>query len=107
MYSLQKNIKKIRNEFDLDELSRNQKISVQDSGVCDILNLIKESKNMEDIKNIKYRDAPLGYSIVSSFVSTNRTTEINKKYALMAGFCGLTLQEAAQIVSLMAAQAQR
>lgn len=44
---------------------------------------------------------------VSADINKLSTAEINRKYALLAGFCGLTLQEAAQIVSLMAARAQQ
>lgn len=34
-------------------------------------------------------------------------SEITRKHAFMAGFCGLTLNEAAQVVAAMAAQAQK
>lgn len=70
----------IKKNFGLNQLSidknknKNQINTIQSN----ILEVIRKSKSMDEIKSIEYNSSPLGFSIVSSFVSMHRTTLINK-----------------------------
>lgn len=67
-----------KNKFLLKHLSIDKKANKVNTIQSKIIGEIKKSKSMDEVKYIEYKGAPIGFSIVSSYVSIHRTTLITE-----------------------------